>query len=51
VGWTVIGCYNGPNFISTELHKATYIALLYRSSTDGAKAFAKERLPLCMGHS
>ena len=39
------------NFISTELHKATYIPLLYRSSTDGAKAFARQRLPLRMGHS
>ncbi len=38
------------NFISTELHKATYIPLLYRSSSDGAKAFARERLPLRMRH-
>jgi len=38
------------NFISTELHKATYIPLLQRSSNDGAKAFAREKLPLRMRH-
>jgi glutathione S-transferase len=38
------------NFISTELHKATYIPLLNRSSSDGAKAFAREKLPLRMRH-
>lgn len=38
------------NFISTELHKATYIPLLSRSSNDGAKAFAREKLPLRMRH-
>jgi len=36
------------NFISTELHKATYIPLLQRSSNDGA--FAREKLPLRMRH-
>lgn len=34
------------NFISTELHKATYIPLLDRNSNDGAKAFARQKLPL-----
>lgn len=38
------------NFISTELHKATYIPLLTHSSGDGAKAFAREKLPLRMRH-
>ena len=38
------------NFISTELHKATYIPLLTPSSGDGAKAFAREKLPLRMRH-
>lgn len=38
------------NFISTELHKATYIPLLNRSSAEGAKAFAREKLPLRMRH-
>jgi glutathione S-transferase len=34
------------NFIATELHKATYIPLLDRNSNDGAKAFARQKLPL-----
>jgi glutathione S-transferase len=34
------------SFIGTELHKATYIPLLDRSSNDGAKAFARQKLPL-----
>jgi len=34
------------NFISTELHKATYIPLLDRNGNDGAKAFARLKLPL-----
>lgn len=34
------------SFITTELHKATYIPLLSRDSNDGAKAFARQRLPL-----
>ena len=34
------------NFISTELHKATYIPLLDRNGNDGAKAFARQKLPL-----
>lgn len=38
------------NFISTELHKATYIPLLNRSSAEGAKVFAREKLPLRMRH-
>lgn len=38
------------NFISTELHKATFIPLLTRDSPDGAKAFARQKLPLRFGH-
>lgn len=38
------------NFISTELHKATYIPLLNRSNPDGAKEFARKKLPLRMGY-
>ena len=34
------------NFIATELHKATYIPLLDRNSNDGAKTFARQKLPL-----
>ena len=34
------------NFISTELHKATYIPLLERHGNEGAKAFARLKLPL-----
>jgi glutathione S-transferase len=34
------------NFISAELHKATFIPLLERNSPDGAKAFARQKLPL-----
>jgi glutathione S-transferase len=37
------------NFIATELHKATFIPLLERSSPDGAKAFARQKLPLRLG--
>jgi glutathione S-transferase len=38
------------NFISTEVHKATFIPLLDRTSPDGAKVFAQKKLPLRMGH-
>lgn len=38
------------NFIATELHKATFIPLLDRSSPDGAKAFARQKLPVRFGH-
>jgi glutathione S-transferase len=38
------------NFIATELHKATYIPLLTPNSPDGAKAFAREKLPLRFEH-
>lgn len=38
------------NFISTELHKATYIPLLNRSNPDGAKEFARKKLPLRMAY-
>jgi glutathione S-transferase len=33
------------NFIATELHKATYVPLLDRSSPEGAKAYARQKLP------
>ena len=33
------------NFIATELHKGTYIPLLDRSSPEGAKAYARQKLP------
>lgn len=38
------------NFIATELHKGTYIPLLNRSNPEGAKEFARKRLPLRMGY-
>jgi len=38
------------NFISTELHKATYIPLLNRGNPDGAKEFARKKLPLRLGY-
>lgn len=38
------------NFIGTELHKATFIPLLTRDSPDGAKAFARQKLPLRFSH-
>jgi len=38
------------NFISTELHKATFIPLMTRDSPDGAKAFARRKLPLRFSH-
>lgn len=38
------------NFIATELHKATFIPLLDRSSPDGAKTFARQKLSLRFGH-
>lgn len=38
------------NFIATELHKATFIPLLDRSSPDGAKAFARQKLSLRFRH-
>jgi glutathione S-transferase len=34
------------NFIATELHKATYLPLLISDSPEGAKAFARLKLPL-----
>ncbi|MGH8117594.1 MAG: glutathione S-transferase C-terminal domain-containing protein [Rhodanobacteraceae bacterium] len=36
------------NFIGTELHKATYIPLLSRTSPEGAKEFARQKLQLRM---
>lgn len=38
------------NFIATELHKATFIPLLERSSPEGAKAFARQKLPIRFGY-
>jgi len=38
------------NFISTELHKATFIPLFARNSPDGVKAFARQKLPLRFGY-
>jgi glutathione S-transferase len=38
------------NFISTELHKATFIPLLARNSPDGAKVFARQKLPVRFGY-
>jgi glutathione S-transferase len=38
------------NFIGTELHKATYIPLLNRNNPDGAKEFARKKLPLRMAY-
>jgi glutathione S-transferase len=38
------------NFISTELHKGTFIPLLDRNSPEGAKAFARQKLPLRLGY-
>lgn len=38
------------NFIATEVHKATFIPLLDRNSPEGAKAFARQKLPLRFGH-
>lgn len=38
------------NFISTELHKATFIPLFARNSPDGIKAFARQKLPLRFGY-
>jgi glutathione S-transferase len=37
------------NFIGTELHKGTYIPLLARESSEGAKEFARHKLPLRFG--
>jgi glutathione S-transferase len=34
------------SFIGTELHKATFIPLMSRDCPDGAKAFARQKLPL-----
>lgn len=36
------------NFISTELHKGTYIPLLNRGNPEGAKEFARRKLSLRM---
>lgn len=38
------------NFIGTELHKASYIPLLNRNNPEGAKEFARKKLPLRMGY-
>jgi glutathione S-transferase len=38
------------SFIGTELHKATFIPLLTPSSPEGAKLFARQKLPLRFGH-
>ena len=38
------------NFIATELHKGTYIPLLNRNNPEGAKEFARRKLPLRMGY-
>jgi glutathione S-transferase len=38
------------NFISTELHKAIFIPLLTRDSPDGAKTFARQKLPVRFSH-
>ena len=38
------------NFISTELHKATFIPLFARNSPDGVKTFARQKLPLRFGY-
>jgi glutathione S-transferase len=38
------------NFIGTELHKATFIPLLDPNSPDGAKTFARAKLPLRFGY-
>jgi glutathione S-transferase len=38
------------NFISTELHKATFLPLLTRNSPEGAKAYARQKLPLRFGY-
>jgi glutathione S-transferase len=38
------------NFIGTELHKATYIPLLNSNNPDGAKEFARRKLPLRMSY-
>ena len=37
------------NFISTELQKGTFIPLLSRDSSEGAKDFARRKLPLRFG--
>ena len=38
------------NFIATELHKATYIPRLNRGNPEGAKEFARKKLPLRMAY-
>lgn len=38
------------NFISTELHKATFLPLLVRSNPDEVKAYARSKLALRFGH-
>lgn len=38
------------NFISTELHKATYLPLLNPANPEGAKEFARRKLPLRMAY-
>lgn len=37
-------------FTSTELHKATFIPVLTRTSPQAAKEFALQKLPLRFGH-
>lgn len=38
------------NFIGTELHKGTYIPLLNPANPEGAKEFARRKLPLRMAY-
>jgi glutathione S-transferase len=38
------------NFISTELHKATFIPLFARNAPEGVKAFARQKLALRFGY-
>lgn len=38
------------NFIGTELHKGSYIPLLNAANPEGAKEFARRKLPLRMGY-
>ncbi len=38
------------NFISTELHKGTYIPLLSRISPEGAKDFARQKMAIRLSH-
>lgn len=38
------------NFISTELHKATFVPLLGRDNPEPVKSFAREKMALRFGH-